>query len=58
MSLNVVEREYIKLLRPELTAAIRDGEPDRAASFARELAKLVRKRRRASQQHLSKGANE
>ena len=40
MSLNVVEKEYLKLLRPELANAIRNGEPDRAASFARELAKL------------------
>jgi hypothetical protein len=43
MPLTIVDREYLKLLKPELAAAIRNGDPDRAASFARELAKLRRK---------------
>lgn len=41
--LTVVEREYLKALRLELRKAIQDGEPDRAATFAREVAKLRRK---------------
>jgi hypothetical protein len=39
-----ITQEYIKILKPELRKAIQAGEPDRAASFARELAKLHRKR--------------
>lgn len=46
MGLNVVEKEYLKLLKPHLAEAIRSGEPDRAASFAKELAKLQRKKNR------------
>ena len=44
MGLNVVEKEYLKLLKPQLADAIRSGEPDRAASFAKELARLQRKK--------------
>lgn len=43
MALNLVEIEYVKLLEPELKEAISNGEPDRAASFAKELARLRRK---------------
>lgn len=43
MSLSIVEIEYLKLLEPELRQAIEDGEPNRAASFAKELARLRRK---------------
>jgi len=43
MGLSVVEIEYLKLLEPELKAAIENGEPGRAASFAKELARLRRK---------------
>jgi hypothetical protein len=42
--LTVVEREYLKLLQPELRQAIKEGEPIRAASFAKEIARLQRKR--------------
>jgi hypothetical protein len=42
--LTVVEKEYLKVLMPELREAIRSGEPDRAASFAREAARLQRKK--------------
>jgi hypothetical protein len=48
MGLTVVDREYLKLLRPELATAIRNGEPDRAASLARAIAKLRRKTIRAA----------
>jgi len=41
-----INQAYIEALQPELTRAILAGEPDRAASFARELAKLHRRRRR------------
>jgi hypothetical protein len=44
MSLTIVEKEYLRLLKPQLADAIRNGEPDRAASFARELARLKRKK--------------
>ena len=44
MPLTCVEKEYEKVIRPELKKAIREGEPDRAASFAKELAKLQRKK--------------
>lgn len=44
MALNIVEKEYLKLLKPQLADAIRSGEPDRAASFAKELARLQRKK--------------
>ena len=42
--LSIVEREYLRLLRPELRRAIKEGEPERAASFAKEIARLERKR--------------
>ena len=42
-ALSCVEVEYRKLLKKELTKAIDNGEPDRAAAFSRELAKLRRK---------------
>lgn len=42
--LSVVEREYLKLLKPELQQAIEQGEPERAASFAKEIARLQRKK--------------
>lgn len=41
--LSVVEVEYRKLLRPELKNAINIGDPERAAAFAKALAKLHRK---------------
>jgi hypothetical protein len=41
--LTIVETEYKKLLRPELRNAINSGDPERAAAFAKELAKLRRK---------------
>ena len=44
MILTIVEKEYLKLLKPELADAIRSGEPERAASFAKELARLQRKK--------------
>jgi len=44
MALNIVEREFLKVLKPQLADAIKSGEPDRAASFAREIAKLQRKK--------------
>lgn len=37
------ELEYLKLLKPELQQAIEQGELVRAASFAKELARLRRK---------------
>lgn len=43
MGLTIVEVEYVKLLEPELKRAIDNGEPDRAATFAKELARLRRK---------------
>ena len=42
--LNIVEREYLKALRPELRRAIESGEPERAATFAKAIARLQRKR--------------
>lgn len=42
--LTVVEREYLKLLKPELRQAIKEGDPGRAASFAKEIARLQRKK--------------
>lgn len=42
MILKEVERTYVKALKPELKKAIVDGEPDRAASFAKTLAKIYR----------------
>ena len=44
MRLNPVEIELLKILRPKLAEAIRHGEPERAAKYAKDLAKLVRKR--------------
>jgi hypothetical protein len=41
--LTIVETEYKKLLRPKLRNAINSGDPERAAAFAKELAKLRRK---------------
>lgn len=41
-----METEYLRLLQPELEAAIENGEPDRAASFAKEIARLRRKAKR------------
>ncbi len=49
MSLSLVEREYLRLLKPELHKAIEAGEPDRAASFAKEIARLQRKAKRANE---------
>lgn len=46
MSLTMVETEYLRLLKPELEAAIENGEPERAASFAKEIARLRRKANR------------
>jgi len=43
MALTIVEREYLRLLEPELKAAIDNGEPDRAACFAKAIARLRRK---------------
>lgn len=45
--LSVVEREYLKLLKPELRQAIKEGDPLRAASFAKEIARLQRKKLQA-----------
>jgi len=47
MGLTVVEQEYLRLLRPELRQAIKEGDPVRAASFAKELARLQRKKLQA-----------
>lgn len=47
--LTIVEIEYRKLLRTELKQAINAGEPDRAAAFAKELAKLRRKELKCKQ---------
>jgi hypothetical protein len=44
-ALNIVEREYLRALRPELRRAIQGGEPERAAAFARAIARLERKRK-------------
>jgi len=41
--LSEVEIEYRKMLLPELDKAVRSGEPERAAAFAKALAKLRRK---------------
>jgi hypothetical protein len=46
----MVETEYLRLLEPELRAAIENGEPDRAASFAKEIARLRRKANRGGGQ--------
>jgi len=45
--LTVVEREYLRLLKPELRQAIKEGDPGRAASFAKEVARLQRKKLQA-----------
>ena len=45
--LTVIEREYLKLLRPELRQAVKEGDPTRAASFAKEIARLQRKKSQA-----------
>lgn len=50
MSLSLVEREYLRLLKPELHKAIEAGEPERAASFAKEIARLRRKAKRGDGQ--------
>ena len=42
--LSIVEIQYLKLLKPELQQAIKEGEPQRAASFAKEIARLQRKK--------------
>ena len=42
--LTIVEKEYLKLLKPELRRAIREGDLQRAASFAKEIARLQRKK--------------
>jgi len=47
--LTIVEIEYRKLLRTELKQAINAGEPDRAAAFSKELAKLRRKELKCKQ---------
>jgi hypothetical protein len=44
--LTVVEREYLRMLRPELRLAIKEGDSGRAASFAKEIARLQRKKLR------------
>jgi len=41
--LSVVDVEYRRALQPELKNAIHNGEPERAAAFAKALAKLRRK---------------
>ena len=46
--LSVVEVEYVKLLKPELQQAIEQGEPERAAAFAKEIARLQRKKLQAA----------
>lgn len=46
--LSVVEVEYVKLLKPELQQAIEQGEPKRAAAFAKEIARLQRKKLQAA----------
>lgn len=55
MSLSIVDREYLKVVKRELATAIRNGEPERAASFARALARLIRKDKSQAQDHY-KGA--
>jgi hypothetical protein len=42
-TLTCVEIEYMRLLKDELNIALRKGEPERAAAFSKELAKLRRK---------------
>ncbi len=39
----MVEVEYQRMLQPELKKAVSNGEPERAAAFAKALAKLRRK---------------
>jgi len=41
--LSLVEIEYKKLLKPELKVALAEGDADRAAAFAKALARLRRK---------------
>ncbi|MBL7145828.1 MAG: hypothetical protein ISS76_16440 [Phycisphaerae bacterium] len=41
--LSIVEVEYRRMLLPELEKAVSSGEPERAATFAKALAKLRRK---------------
>jgi len=45
MALGEIEKAYAKALKPELKKAIVSGEPERAASFAKALAKVYRKAR-------------
>jgi hypothetical protein len=52
-TLTCVEIEYMRLLKDELNVALRKGEPERAAAFSKELAKLRRKEIR-----LNGGVNE
>ncbi len=48
MTLKDVEKTYVKALKPELRKAIVSGEPERAASFAKALAKVYRKTQQAT----------
>jgi len=57
MALSVVEREYLKLLKPELAQAIQSGDPNRAATFARELAKLRRKSMKLAPKTIREGGH-
>ena len=47
-----IDRAYLKALRPELQKAIKAGEPDRAASFAKAIARLIRKQKLSTQTDL------
>jgi hypothetical protein len=44
--LTIVERAYLRSLKPELKKALADGAPERAATFAKVVARLIRKAKR------------
>ncbi|MBN2457320.1 MAG: hypothetical protein JXB29_12425 [Sedimentisphaerales bacterium] len=49
--LTIVEQEYLKVVRLELRQAIKEGEPQRAMSFAKEAARLQRKKLASKEGH-------
>ena len=42
--LDIADREYLKALKPELRRAIESGDVERAATYAKAIARLHRKR--------------
>ena len=58
MVLNCVEQEYVRLLKPQLAEAIMCGKLERAASFAKELAKIHRKSLRREETKKEIGAHD